>query len=178
MTTAVPITSRPTLTDTPAADRGLQAWTLAMVAFGLATAAITWVRNDLFSWIATGDSDAFDGASPDVRDYIAFNQALLGAVTAALGLAAFWLARVPVARRERWGSAALVTTLGLWFVVDNAASLATGYPRNVVFNLALTAPALPLLWLTRPAAARSAPAASPTSSTPSAALAEIDAQQS
>ena len=153
MTTAVPTTT-PTRRVTPAADLGLQAWTLAMVAFGLATAAIAWVRNDLFSWIATGDADHLDGMPLDARDYLAFSHALLGAVTAALGLAAFWLARVPVARQERWGWTALVTTLALWFVVDNTASLVTGFPRNVVFNLVLTAPAFPLLWLTRPARRR------------------------
>lgn len=150
MTTDAYTTDTTTATTTTLADRALQGWALAMVAFGLATAAIPWVRGDLFSWIATGDTDLVDGFPPEARDYLAFNQALLGAVTAALGLAAFWLAREAVARQERWGWTALASTLGLWFVVDNIASLAMGYASNVVFNLVLTAPAVPLLWLTRP----------------------------
>lgn len=117
-----------------------------MVAFGLAIAAVPWVRGDLFSWIGTGDAGHLDGFPEQARDYLAFNQAVLGAVTAGLGLGAFWLARVPVARGERWGWIAIVTTLGFWFLVDNTASLATGYPRNLAFNAVLVAPLVPLLW--------------------------------
>ena len=134
----------------PLIHLGLQAWALAMLAFGLAIAAIPWVRGDLFSWIATGDGNLLDGVPADVGDYIAFNQSVLGAVTAGLGLAAWWLARAPLASGQRWAWTALVTTLGLWFVVDNAASLATGYPRNVAFNAVLAVPAVPLLWMARP----------------------------
>lgn len=128
----------------------LQTWSLTMLVFGIAIAAVPWVRIDLFSWIARGDTGLTAGFSDDARDYLAFNQSLMGALTAGLGLAAFWFARVPIARREAWGWHAFASSVGLWFVVDNVASVATGHPRNTVFNLVLVAPLLPLLWATRP----------------------------
>lgn len=128
----------------------LQAWSFTMIAFGIAIAAVPWVRIDVFSWIARGDIELTAGFSDDARDYLAFNQSLMGALTAGLGLAAFWFARVPIARSEAWGWNAVASSIGLWFVVDNVASVATGYPRNVVFNLVLVAPLLPLLWAARP----------------------------
>jgi len=127
----------------------LQVWCEAMIAFGLAIALIPWVRDDFFAWIATGDADHARDWPQAARDYVTFNQALLGALTAGLGLAAFWLARVPIARGEAWAWTAFVTSVGLWFVVDNIASIALGFPRNVVFNVVLVAPAVPLLWTAR-----------------------------
>lgn len=128
----------------------LQAWSLTMVAFGLAIAAVPWVRIDLFSWVARGDADLTAGFSDEARDYLAFNQSLMGALTAGLGVAALWLARLPIARREPWGWFAFASAIGGWFVIDNVASVATGYPRNVVLNVVLVAPLVPLLWSTRP----------------------------
>lgn len=133
-------------------SRLLQLWTDAMIAFGIAIATVPWVRNDVFSWIADGDTALTDPFGAPAREYLAFNQALLGALTAGLGLAAFWLARVPIARGEPWGWYAFVSSVGLWFAVDNIVSIALGFPRNVVFNVVLVAPALPLLWATRPTA--------------------------
>jgi hypothetical protein len=128
----------------------LQAWSLTMVTFGVAIAAVPWVRIDLFSWVARGETGLTAGFSDEARDYLAFNQSLMGALTAGLGLAAFWFARVPIARREGWGWHAFASSIGLWFVIDNVASVATGHPRNVVLNVVLVAPLLPLLWATRP----------------------------
>ena len=128
----------------------LQAWSLTMVAFGLAIAAVPWVRIDLFSWVARGDTELTASFPEEARDYLAFNQSLMGALTAGLGVAALWFARVPIARREPWGWAAFASAIGGWFVIDNVASIATGYPRNVVLNLVLVAPLVPLLWSARP----------------------------
>lgn len=130
--------------------RLLQDWALAMVVFGLAIVLVPWVRDDLFGWIAVGDTGYVDSFGDEARDYLRLNQAIMGAVTAGLGLAGFWLARVPIVRGERWAWNALATSIGLWFVVDVAGSVAAGYPRNVGFNVILVLPLLPLLWLTHP----------------------------
>ena len=132
------------------ACRLLQLWTDVMLVFGIAIAAVPWVRDDLFSWIADGDTAYTDGFPVEAQDYLAFNQALVGALTAGLGLSAFWLARYPIARGEAWGWYAFTSSIGLWFVVDNVASAALGFPRNIVFNVVLVVPVLPLLWITRP----------------------------
>jgi hypothetical protein len=159
--THAPDRSTPTrLPDAVRSTALLQAWSLTMVAFGIAIAAVPWVRIDLFSWVARGETGLTVGFSDDARDYLAFNQSLMGALTAGLGLAAFWLARVPIARREAWGWHAFTSSIGLWFVIDNLASVATGYPRNVVLNVVLVAPAIPVLVATRPERGREpAPAA-------------------
>jgi hypothetical protein len=134
--------------------RLLQLWCETMIAFGLAIALIPWVRDDFFAWIATGDADHAVDWPQAARDYLTFNQALLGALTAGLGLAAFWFARIPIARGEAWGWTAFVTSLGLWFVVDNVASIVLGFPRNVLFNVVLVIPVVPLLWSARGASPR------------------------
>jgi hypothetical protein len=129
----------------------IQLWALTMVAFGLAIAAVPWVRETLFPWMARGDAD-FDATFGEIeQEYLTFNQALMGSLTAGLGLAVFWLAREALARGERWGWTAIATSVGLWFVVDSAASIATGFGRNAISNVVLVAPLLPLLWLIRPA---------------------------
>jgi hypothetical protein len=130
--------------------RLLQIWTEVVVAFGVAIAVVPWIRDPFFSWIASGDTDLLDGFNSDARDYITFSQCLLGALTAGLGLAAYWLARIPMVRGERWAWNAFVSSVGLWFVIDSTASVSTGYPRNAVFNLIIIAPAIPLLLATRP----------------------------
>jgi hypothetical protein len=137
--------------DTPLAPRLLQLWALTMVAFGLAITTIPWVRTTLFPWMAGADTDLGARLTGAQQDYLTFNQTLMGALTAGLGLAVFWLAREAVARGERWGWMAIATSVGLWFVVDSAASIATGFPRNAICNVVLVAPLLPLMWLTRPA---------------------------
>lgn len=136
----------------PTAARLLQDWTLLMVAFGLAIVLVPWVRDDLFGWIASGDAAYVERFGDRAHDYLVFNQTILGALTAGLGVAALWFARIPIARGERWGWNAFVSSIGLWYVVDCVASVATGFERNVVFNTVLIVPLLPLLWLTRPTA--------------------------
>jgi hypothetical protein len=149
-TTTTTTTSAARSHDAPRSTAPLQAWSLAMVAFGLAIAAVPWVRIDLFSWVARGETDLTTGFSEEAREYLAFNQSLMGALTAGLGIAALWFARLPIARREPWGWYAFASAIGTWFVIDNVASVATGYPRNVALNLLLAAPLVPLLWSTRP----------------------------
>lgn len=141
--------SHPVVPD-PVVTRLLQLWAVAMVAFGLAIAAVPWVRETLFPWMARGDADFDAGFGAREQDYLTFNQTLIGALTAGLGLAVFWLAREPLARGERWGWTAIATSVGLWFTVDSAASIATGFGRNAISNVVLVAPLLPLMWLVRP----------------------------
>jgi hypothetical protein len=138
--------------NTHLASRLLQLWALTMVAFGLAIATVPWVRTTLFPWMADADTDLDAGLTGLQQDYLTFNQTLIGALTAGLGLAVFWLAREPLARGERWGWTAIATSVGLWFVVDSAASIATGFARNAVCNVVLVTPLALLLWLSRPGA--------------------------
>lgn len=143
-------TSTTSTSDRPLAPVLLQAWAATMAVFGLAIATVSRVRGDLFEWIAFGTTDPGLGLSADARDYLVFNQALMGALTAGLGVALVWLARA-MTTRDHVAWWAFVTALGTWFVIDCVGSLATGFGRNVVFNAVLVAPAVPLLWSLRPA---------------------------
>ena len=137
-------------TPRPVVPRLVELWALAMVAFGLVIATVPWVRESLFPWMAGGDAGLDAGLGELERDFLTFNQTLMGALTAGLGLAVFWIAREALARGERWAWSAIATSVGLWFVVDSVASIATGFGRNAICNVVLVAPLLPALWLTRP----------------------------
>jgi hypothetical protein len=76
-----------------------------------------------------------DGVIPaDVRGFAMFNFGIAGGLTAGFGLLAWFVARNPVRRGERWGAVALLWSLVLWFVLDSGMSIYSGAPLNVVIN--------------------------------------------
>jgi hypothetical protein len=146
-TTAHP---RPT---TSATDRWVTIhtlWVEVMIAFGVAIAVLPWVREDLFFWIATGETTPPGGASGEALDYMSFVGSLLGAVTIGMCVGLWWIARIPLRRGEPWAWTATVTTIAAWFAVDSTMSVLTGFPRNVGLNVLAVATAAPALFALRP----------------------------
>jgi hypothetical protein len=87
------------------------------------------------------------GAVPhgDARSYVLFLYGVLGAVLAGWMVTVAGIAAGPLRTGERWAWPVLVTSLGVWFVLDTGLSLAVGSWQHAVFNLLfLTALGLPL----------------------------------
>jgi hypothetical protein len=137
------------------AERGgrmlpLLVWTDGVILFGLAIAAVPWVSKEFFNWVAFGSTVEPSTFSVEAREYLRFGFAILGAVQAGFGVSAWFLARFGVSRGERWAWNAIVASFATWFVVDCAASILLGFPRNVILNMAFTIPGALALWIARP----------------------------
>ena len=126
-------------------------WTEVMIAFGLAIVVVPWVRQDLFNWIATGSSSQPGNMTDEAFEYLRLSLSLVGALTFGLAISMWFIARYALAKGQAWGWNALAVTIGAWFIVDSAASIATGFPRNAISNVLLTLPAVAALWYARPA---------------------------
>jgi len=121
--------------------RGARMSALAMVVI-LGAAFVGLPREIVDALAAVGLLDPLPAMSEDARRYVDFVYGVLGAVMIGWGLALL-LALRGVGRV--W---VFSVSLGAWFVVDTALSVATGHPRNVVLNvvtfLALMLPHLAL----------------------------------
>lgn len=110
----------------------------------LLVACVLFGAQGLF-WVGYGSFDPFgiwDGFLADAfyggdtpASVVRFRRFLLGPFGATL--AGFYLAvglvvRFPFRRREPWAFAAVAGAVGLWFLVDTAASLAHGAAFNVL----------------------------------------------
>ena len=75
-----------------------------------------------------------------------FTYGVIGAVTAGWAVTVWFVGRNALVRGERWAWFAVAESVGLWFVLDVAASLAAGAwvnaAMNTVFLLVLLAPPL------------------------------------
>ena len=85
--------------------------------------------------------DLFGNPLPDQPDrYLRFAISLMGAVTLGWMITFYTLCRAAwslddAAARPLWRGAAL--SLGVWYVIDSYASIATGFPLNAVSNTVL-----------------------------------------
>ncbi len=104
---------------------------------------------DAVAWPIDGAQGAF---SPEAR----LLNAISGAMLVGWGVTLYGLAAGPIARGDAEARRLFVTAVLVWFVLDCAASLAAGWPGNLVLNAAFLALLLsPLLALksARPATA-------------------------
>ena len=112
----------------------------------LAFACVATGCSGLFFVVAGGATEAIFnrmvfGSAPspvvgsDARDYLKFVYRVLGAVM--VGWTASLASTVlgPLRRRERWAWSQVAWSIGIWFSVDTAASLASGFPENALLNV-------------------------------------------
>lgn len=127
-------------------------WTEAVIAFGLALMVVRLVAQDLFWWVVYGSTDTPSGFTPEALDYQRWVTALTGALTAGWMVLVWFVVRHALARGQRWAWTAVVASIGTWFVLDSAASIALGFGENAILNVALVASVGPALLGTRPRA--------------------------
>ncbi|MCE9575092.1 MAG: hypothetical protein K8W52_18215 [Deltaproteobacteria bacterium] len=103
----------------------------------------------LFAWWRGAVAGELFGARDlpdDVARLAGLTDAILGASIAGKWLAAWWLARVPLAARARWAWQASVAGLATWWLIDSSVSAAMGAPSNIILvNCAPLVIAGPLL---------------------------------
>lgn len=119
-----------------------------------------WDRLLVFACLATGCSGLFFvvaggatevifnrmvfGSAPspvvgaDARDYLRFVYRVLGAVMVGWSAALVPTVLGPLRRRERWAWNQAAWSIGIWFTVDTAASLASGFPENALLNIGIS----------------------------------------
>jgi hypothetical protein len=102
---------------------------------------------DLVQWPIDGAQSA---ASSEAR----ILSAIGGGLTCGWAVMLYGLAAGPIARGDRDMRALFVGSVLTWFTVDSTASLAAGWPGNVVLNLGFAAMLLTPFLLDRPASAR------------------------
>jgi hypothetical protein len=123
---------------------------VGLAVFGTALVLLPGPTTRLFSWIAYGSASRVTAFGPEAVAYVQLVHAILGAITVGwaftlLGVVA-WLWHGDTGRA--WLAVAVPAVV--WFVLDTAYSLASGFWRNAVFNaLVALALAVPLLLLRR-----------------------------
>jgi hypothetical protein len=111
-------------------------WLSAMCWFfaGLGLALALLGRTGVFGMWTTAAATALFGQPelpPVVERFAAATDAILGGSIAGKWLAAGWIVRVPLARRQQWAADALLLGLVGWFAIDSAVSLRVGAHFNV-----------------------------------------------
>lgn len=116
-------------------DRWLLIVAVGMTAFGVTMALLS--PSAMFDGFNARIDPAFWGASAVGEAAKAFQgwaYGVWGATVAGFGLLAAFVARGPYRRRQRWARDALVSAVGLWFVLDTGISAFHGVWFNVGFN--------------------------------------------
>jgi hypothetical protein len=119
--------------------------------FGSAMVITPTVPERLFTWMLFGDG--FPAAFGDAEvEYVRFVAGVLGAVMVGWAVLILFVAAFPLRRNERWAWEAVVASLAVWYVMDSALSVATGYGENALLNTVIVLAFLPGLLGTRPRA--------------------------
>jgi hypothetical protein len=111
------------------------------------------VTDGLFNWMFFGETGEPAGFSADAIDYYRVIYGVTGAVMIGWFLLVIWVVRGPLANGVAGAWAALVASIGGWFLIDSTFSLASGFWENAVLNVCFLAAFAPGLWLSRPAPA-------------------------
>jgi hypothetical protein len=115
-------------------------------AFFVVAGALT---TSLFEWIVFGSAESPIPGGEAAR-YVTFVYGVLGAVMVGWACLLWPLVRGPIRRREPWAWSAIAMSLGAWFVIDSALSIASGFGENALLNLVFAiAFAVPLLAIRR-----------------------------
>ena len=112
----------------------------------LAFACVATGCSGLFFVVAGGATEAIFnrmvfGSAPspvvgsNARDYLKFVYRVLGAVMVGWTASLAPTVLGPLRRRERWAWSQVAWSIGIWFSVDTAASLASGFPENALLNV-------------------------------------------
>jgi len=72
--------------------------------------------------------------TPETLRFAQFTFGIMGALTVAVGVFGFFMARYALPRGEAWAWVAIVDGLILWYLIDSGLSIYTGAWVNAVFN--------------------------------------------
>jgi hypothetical protein len=119
--------------------RWLWAASLGLVLFGLAMALLN--RTPVFDVFNRAIDPRFWPADipPGVPSFQGWVYGAWGATVAGWGITVAFIVRFALSRRHAWGWWALVTGIGVWFVIDTALSALAGVWVNVGLNAFLLA---------------------------------------
>jgi len=145
-------------------------WLLvASVLFGLQ--AVGWAVLGRFDPLGVYDGYAArslfgsEALPPDAERFQSFILGPFGATTAGYFILVFYMAKIPLARREAWALWAVTAAVLFWFALDTALSAFQGAWFNVVIvNLPCLAVLGPALWGLHAARGESAESAAGSSS--------------
>lgn len=94
----------------------------------------------VIAWLNRGVARAFYGGAAEPVGAASLRRwlyAVEGSTLVALGVLGLAVARTAFRRRERWARNALAVSVGLWFPLDTAVSLAHGVVENALLNVAI-----------------------------------------
>lgn len=114
--------------------RWLMAVTIGTVLFGLSMIFLPDLVQDGFNLLLFSEVDAGGRFDAFTADYIQFVYGVLGAVMVGWGILIGLIVVGPFRRGEREAWNQLAISLSVWFVVDSAYSLYSGYPGNAALN--------------------------------------------
>ena len=119
--------------------RWLGVASLGLVLFGLTMALLN--RTPLFDVFNRAIDPRFwpAGIPPGAASFQGWVYGAWGATVAGWGLTSAFVVRFALSRRQPWAWWALVTGIGVWFVIDTALSARAGVWVNVGLNTSLLA---------------------------------------
>ncbi len=111
---------------------------LGVMLFGAGMVLVPEVARDFFSLLFYSSPGEFQARYPaDANEYIMFAHGVLGATMLGWGATMLLILKGPFRRCESGGWMMLAMPLILWFVMDSAFSLYTGFRQNVLLNAVL-----------------------------------------
>ena len=126
--------------------RWLIATSLFVAAFGLSMVVLPQIPESYFNFILFGEFAEHTRFSADAHDYIRFAYAVMGSLMAGWVVSLLALIVGPFRRGERSAWITIAVSVGVWFVLDSAASVALGFWQNAVSNVGFAVLfAIPLL---------------------------------
>lgn len=115
-------------------QRWLLVVTVGVVLFGLAFMLLPDLMQQVFNLLLFGAADADGRFDATTVDYLEFVYGVLGAVMIGWGASLLLIVMGPFRRGEREGWNMLAVSLGVWYVVDSAFSVYSGFAANAALN--------------------------------------------
>lgn len=115
--------------------RWLLVVTVGSMLFGLAFIVLPDPIQSFVNGLLFGSPDAGGRFDAEATRYILFTYGILGAVMIGWMVAFLIILMTSFRRGERMGWNAIVYSMTIWFVIDSAFSLASGFAPNAALNL-------------------------------------------
>jgi hypothetical protein len=110
--------------------------TIGVIVYGLALLVAPGPMQDIYNRVFYSDRDIATVFSSEASHFVRFVYRVLGAVMVGWMITVLGIVIVPFRRGERWTWTTLTLSIGAWFVLDSAFSMADGFVMNAVFNVA------------------------------------------
>jgi len=111
------------------------AW--VVILFGLAMVLAPGFTLRLFGLLLYSSSGHMESFGAEAVTYLSLTHGVLGAVMVGWGITLLFAALGPFRRGSREGWRIIAVSLAVWFVLDTAFSLWSGFWQNAVLNLGL-----------------------------------------